>query len=301
MANPAATLATINPFLKPTLDTVWGTNIKGKLDWEDSGFDVSSTKDAYIDDQERASTGPMQVKIENELAAIDSFASGYAKRYNMVAYAQRVLVSYEAKRDSKYDEATNGAADCAQAAKLTQEYTAADVWIKAYTAGYNGGDGVVLGSASHPLVKGGTYSNMFASYMSLSELAIETMIINASQMPDSNGWIVNGYDIKKIVVPKALEFRLMRILKSANQNDTANNAINALKSKNLDMGVNRYFTSNTQWGGVTNAKAGLRFIWRERPTFMEDNDGSRMTTSFVGYERFAVGWTNPRGVYLSNT
>ena len=301
MANPAANLATIAPFLKPTLDTVWGTNIKGSLDWEDSGFAVSNTQDAYIDDQERASTGPMQVKIENELAAIDSFATGYSKRYTMVAYAQRVIVSKEAIADAKYEEAVNGAADVAQAAKLTQEYTAAAVWINAYTSGFNGGDGVVLGSASHPLVKGGTYSNMLTTFMSLSETAIETMAINASQMPDSNGWLVNGYDIKKIVVPKALEFRLMRILKSAQQNDTANNAINALKTKNYGMGVNRYFTSSTQYGAVTNAKAGLRFVWREKPSFDDESDEKRKSKTFIGYERFAVGWTNPRGVYLSNT
>src|SRR6476646_8213968 len=187
MANPAANTATIAPFLKPTLDIVWGSNIKGKLDWEDSGFAVSNTTDSYVDDQERASTGPMQVKVENELAAIDSFATGYSKRYVMVAYAQRVIVSKEAIADAKYVEAVNGAADVAQAAKLTQEYTAASVWINAYTSGFNGGDGVVLGSASHPLVKGGTYANMFTTFMSLSETAIETMVINASQMPDSNG------------------------------------------------------------------------------------------------------------------
>lgn len=299
--NPAANTAILQPFLKPTLDTVWGTNIKGKLDHEESGFEYSNTQDAYIDDQERASTGPMRVKVQNELAEIDAFAVGYPTRYYMIAYAQRIVVSKEAIADCKYDEAVNGTADLAQAAKLTQEYTAAGVWINAYTAGYVGGDGVVLGSASHKLVKGGTYSNMLNTYQSLSETAIETMCINASQMPDSNGWIVNGYDIKKMVVPKALEFRLMRILKSANQNDTANNAINALKSKNIGMGVNRYFTSSTQYGAVTDAKAGLRFIWREKPSFDDESDAQRRSKTFVGYERFAVGWTNPRGVFLSNT
>jgi len=100
---------------------------------------------------------------------------------------------------------------------------------------------------------------------------------------------------------QALEFRCMRILKSANQNDTANNAINALKSKNIDMGVNRYFTSSTQYGAKTDAKAGLRFVWREKPSFDDESDEKRKSKTFIGYERFAVGWTNPRGVYLSNT
>ena len=303
MAQPAQSTASGFVFLKPTLNKIWGTNIKGKLDWEDSGFDVSTSKDFYIDDQERASTGPMQVKVQNELAEIDSSNVGFGTRYYLVSYAQRVLVSYEMKKFSKYDEALNGTKDTAQAAKLTQEYTAADVWIKAYTTGYVGGDGVVLGSASHTLVNGGTYSNMFAAYMSLSEIALETMWANASQMPDSNGWIVNGYQIKKIVVPAQLEFQAMRLLKSANQAETANNAINAIKSKNIGMGVNRYLTSTTQWGGVTNVEenTGLRFIWGTRPEFFEDNDGSRMTTSYIGYEQFAVGWTNPRAVYLSNS
>jgi hypothetical protein len=299
--NPAANTSTIAPFLKPTLDKVWGTNIKGKLDWEDSGFETSNTQDAYVDDQERASTGPMQVKVENELAQIDSFAVGYPTRYWMVAYAQRVIVSKEAIADSKYEDAVNGTKDLTAAAKLTQEYTAASVYINAYTSGFNGGDGVVLGSASHKLVKGGTYSNILSAYMSLSETSIETMCINAAKMPDSNGWIVNGFKIKKMVVPVDLEFRLMRILKSANQNDTANNAINALKSKNIGMGVNRYFTSATQYAAVTDADYGLRFIWREKPSFDDESDERRKSKTFIGYERFAVGWTNPRGWYGSNT
>lgn|SRR5678815_1191884 len=299
--NPAATTSTIAPFLKPTLDKVWGTKIKGKLDWEDSGFDASNTQDSYVDDQERAGTGPMRVKVQNELAEIDAFASGYPTRYWMVAYAQRIIVSKEAIADCKYEEAVNGTRDLANAAKLTQEYTAAGVWINAYTSGYTGGDGVVLGSASHKLVKGGVYSNMLSTFMSLSETAIETMWINASQMPDSNGYLVNGYTLEKMIVPAALEFRCMRILKSANQNDTANNAINALKSKNIGMGVNRYFTSSTQYGAKTNAENGLRFIWREKPSFDDESDAQRRSKTFVGYERFAVGWSDPRGVYLSNT
>src|SRR5512144_2000390 len=158
--NPAANTSTVAPFLKKTLDKIWGTNIKGELDWKDSGFEESNTQDAYVDDQERASTGPMQVKVENELAPIDAFAIGYSQRYWMVAYAQRIVVSKEAIADCKYEEAVNGAKDLANAAKLTQEYTAASVYINAYTTGFTGADGVVLGSASHKLVKGGTYSNI---------------------------------------------------------------------------------------------------------------------------------------------
>lgn len=300
MANAQTTLGNYE-FLKPTLDEVFGTNAKKRMDWEDSGFKVSTTSDAYVDDRERASTGPARVKNQNELAELDSGSIGFGKRYTMVAYGLRVIVSEEMMRFSKYQEAIDGTADCRQSLDLAQEYIAADVFVNAYTSGFNGGDGVVLGSASHTLPNGGTYSNMLSVFMSISETAIETMCTNARRMPDSNGYQVNGFKINKLVIPPDLEFDTMRILKSANQNDTANNAINALKSKNIDFAVNTYLTATDEYFGITDAKVGLRFIWAVKPEFRDESDPFRFSKTFSGYMNFDCGWTDPRGVYCSNT
>jgi hypothetical protein len=300
MANAQTTLG-IPEFLYPTINKIFGANMKDRLDWEDSGYVVSTSAKAYIDDKERASVGPARVKNQNELAELESGSIGFGKRYTMVATGLRVVVSEETIRFSQYEEVVDGTKDCALSLKLNQEYTGADVFIKAYTSGYNGGDGVTFASASHTLPNGGTYSNQLPTFMSLSETAIETMWAAARRMPDSNGYQVNGFRIKKIVAAPENEFELDRILKSAQQNDTANNAINALKNKGVESHINTYLTATDEWIGITDAKVGLRWIWAVKPEFRDDGDMIRMSKTYSGYQNYDCGWTDPRGAFFSNT
>lgn len=294
-------VSVVRKALKLTLDTVWGDSMKGPLVWEKCGYKVSNTTDNYIDDQEYAGTGTMPIKQQGEMMAVDTIAEGYPKRYNMDTFALRMIVSEEALADCKYDEAISGATRIANSAKWTQEYEGANIFIRAFdsTNTYLGGDLKPLCSTTHPLPKGGTYSNSFSTAMSLSETAVEQMRTNLRKMPGSNG-LLQPLELKKIVVPEDLWFRANRILKSEQQNDTANNAINVLKGMGIEIVANPYFTSTTNWWGVSNASNGLRWVWREKPKFREHNNEDALTATFSGYMRFAVGWTDPRGVYGSN-
>ncbi len=285
--------------LKETLDTVWGDKIKGPMNWEKCGYRVTTTTDNYIDDQEYAGTGTMPVKQQGEMMAVDSIQEGFSRRYTMDTFALRLVVSEEALADCKYDEAINGAGRIANSAKWTQEYEGANTFIRAFDANYTGSDSVAMCSTLHLLPKGGTFSNMFTTAMSLSETAIEQMSVNLSKMPASNG-LIGSLNLKKIVVPKDLWFRANRILKSEQQNDTANNAINVLKGMGIEIVANPYFTSTTNWWGISDAENGLRWIWREKPKFREHNNEDALTATFSGYMRFAYGWTDARGVYGSN-
>jgi len=292
-------LSTISASLKPTLDVVWGDEMKGKLAWEACGFKVTSTKDAYIDDQEYAGTGIMPVKQEGAMMAVDSVQQGYSKRYTMNTFALRLVCSEEAVADKKYDKAIDGTGAIARSAKWTQEYINAGIFINAFSSTFVGADGVALCSASHKLPKGGTYSNTLATPMSLSETAVEQMRTNMRKLPSSNG-LLRGYMLKKLVVPTDLWFRANRILKSEQQNDTANNAVNVLKGMGIEIAENPYFTSTTNWWAVSDADNGLRHVWRQKPTFRDHNTEDNLTITYSGYQRFSSGWTDPRGVYGSS-
>lgn len=285
--------------LKLTLDTVWGDEMKGTPIWEQCGYRVTSTTDNYIDDQEYAGTGTMPVKAQGAMMAIDSIQEGYSKRYNMDTFALRMIVSEEALSDCKYDKAIDGARHIANSAKWTQEYEGANTFIRAFNSTFVGSDSVSLCSSAHLLPKGGTFANQFSTPLSLSETALEQMSINMTKLPSSNG-LIRGYKIKKLVIPEDLKFRAMRILKSEQQNDTANNAVNVLKGMGIEVVSNPYFTSATNWWTVSDAPNGLRWVWREKPKFREHNTEDTLTATYSGYMRFAYGWTDPRGVYGSN-
>lgn len=302
MAGPNVPVGTtvVSNALKPTLEDVWGDQKMTDLDWMGCGYKVSNTTDAYVDDQEYAHTNAAPAVPEGQLIPVDSIVQGYAKRYWMVKYALRLVVTEEALDDCKYEDAINGTASIARSLRLTQEYQGASTFIYAFTSGYNGGDLKSLCATDHPLPKGGSTSNMFSTAMSFSETAVEQMAINMSKIPASNGEIQAGYDLVKLVLPKEYKFQAIRILKSQQQNDTANNAINALKSENISYACNRYFTSTTNWFGTSDVPAGLKWIWRKKPLFRPHSTEDNYTKSFVGLQRFQLGWSDWRDVYGSN-
>lgn len=293
------TTSNIPSTLKPTLNKVWGDQVKGKCDWESCGYKVSTSSDAYEDDQEFAHTGLMPAKAQGAMIFVDSVQQGYPRRYTHVTYGLRLVVSEEAIDDSKYDEAIAGAKSIGRSAKLTQEYEGAGVFINAFNSANTGGDGVELCSLVHPLPKGGTAANEFTNPMSLSETAVEAMWAAMSKIPGSNGIIQAGYELRKLVVPKELYMRAARILKSELQNDTANNAKNILKGMGIEIADNRYFTSTTNWFGVSDLEEGLRWFWRKRPFSRTWNSEDNYTANFAGVQRFSNGWSDWRDVYGS--
>jgi hypothetical protein len=293
-------LTVVSKALKLTLDKTWGDQPMNNLDWMQSGFKTSNTTDAYVDDQEYAHTGLAPAVAEAQLIPLDAVTQGYSKRYYMIKYGLRMVVSEEALDDCKYEDAIAGTKSINRSLRLSQEYEAANIFINSFSSSFVGGDAVALCSTSHPLPRGGTASNTFSTAMSLSETAVEQMWINMSQLPGSNGYVQAGYELKQLTVPKSLEPRANRILRSEKQNDTANNAMNFMKGMGVKIASNRYFTSTTNWWGVSDLDNGLRFIWRKKPLLREHNTEDNYTKSFVGIQRFGVGWSDWRDVYGSN-
>lgn len=298
MAQPLKT-SNIDASLKETLDVVWGDEMKKPVIWESYGFKQTTTTDKFIDDQEYAGTGLAQVVPEGGQIPLDSIQQGFSTRYTQVKLALGFVISEEAKMFSKYEKAVEDVGNLTRSLKWTQEYSAASIFINSASSSYVGGDGVALASASHPLAKGGTFSNTLATPMSLSETAVETVRTNMRKLPSSNG-LIRGYMMKKLLVPEELFFDANRILRSEQQNDTANNALNVLKGMGIEIVSSPYFTSTTNWWGISDAENGLRWVWAKKPTFRSHNVEDNYTVRCNGLMLFANGWTDPRAVYMSN-
>ncbi len=300
MAANIVTTSNIPSTLKPTLNKTFGDTQITKPAWKECNFKESNSSDAYEDDQEFAHTGLMPPKAQGALIAIDTIQQGFAKRYTHVTYALRMIVSEEAIADCKYEEAIAGSESIGRSAILSQEFEAASVFINSFSSSFVGADALSICNTAHLLPKGGTFSNQLATAMSLSETAVETMRAAMRKVPGSNGFIQAGYKLVKLVIPTELEYRAIRILKSEQQNDTNNNAINALKSFGITYGCNPYFTSTTNWWGTSDLKAGLRFFTRMKPTFRETNSEDTYSVAFQGIQRFSVGISDVRDIFGSN-
>lgn len=185
--------------------------------------------------------------------------------------------------------------------RQTKENVAANVYNRAFTAAYAGGDGVELCASTHPS-SAGTQSNIMAVAADLSETAIEDMIIQIGQATNDRGMKISLMP-QSLIVPWALWFEANRILKSVLQNDTALNAINVLKATGaLPGGIvqNHYLSDADNWFIRTNVPRGLIHYERNKIAFDQDNDFDTKNAKAAAIERYIFGWTDWRGVFGSN-
>lgn len=263
-------------------------------------FDVRSSAKNFEEAVEQTSFGLAPVKPEGQSTQYDQHQQGYTKRYIHVAYSLGYIVTREELADNLYTEVSmNRAQSLAFSMAQTRENVGAQIYNRCVTAGYTGGDGVVLLSASHPSLAG-NWSNILSTSAALSEAALEDLCVQIMNAENSRGLKISLRPTRLIVAP-ANAFEAERILKSTLQNDTANNAINALRSRSAvpEYAVNHYLTNANYWFLRTNAPNGLTWMDREAVTFQKDTDFDTDNAKAKAYMRFSCGWTDPRGVYGS--
>ena len=261
-------------------------------------FEVSSSSKAYEEDIVTKPFGLAPVKEQGAAVTYDEHTQGYTKRYTHVAYALGYICTYEELEDNLYAEvAKKRAPMLARSMRKTVETVAGNIYNRAFTSGYNGGDGVVLGSTAHPTASG-NQSNILGTAADFSEAAYEDIIVQIMGATDERGLAINLMP-KNLIVPRQLIFEATRVVKSVQQNDTANNAINAGKALGLfdTPKVNHYLTDADAWFVRTDAPDGMKFIWRKKAMVTQDNDGDTMNAKTKSYMRFVCGWSDWRGVY----
>lgn len=265
-------------------------------------FDLGSSEKNYEVDVTLSQTGLLVVKPEGQSIQYDDFAQGFVKTYTHLVYGSGFIITREEIEDNQYAELASARAKLlGRSAKETKENVHANVLNRAFNSSYTGADGLELCSTAHLLEKGGTYRNELTTAADLSEASIEQACIDIMDFRDGANKLIDCKP-RKLVVPRALCFEAERILKSTLQNDTANNAVNALRSKGvLPEGyiVNYYLTDTDAWFILTDCPKGLRSLERRAMEVSNDTDFDSENMKFKVTERYSVGWTDPRGIFGS--
>jgi hypothetical protein len=266
-------------------------------EWPDL-FEEETSDKKYEEEVEQIGFGMAVIKPEGEGITYDSNSQGYVSRYVHVVYASGYIVTEEELDDNLYEEVSRRRApDLAFAMRQTEERVHANVYNRAFNTSYTGGDAKALCVSDHP-THVGSQSNV-ATGADLSEVAIEDMCIQIMNALDSRGRTINLM-AQSLHTSTADYFEAVRILKSVQQNDTANNAINALKATGMipqGAKVNHYFTSTSAWFVRTNARRGMRHFTRKAVVFDQDNDFDTKNAKAAVRARWSQGWSDWRGVY----
>ena len=144
-------------------------------------------------------------------------------------FAQGIELSKDLFDDNMHGVWSRAVADLAIKAKQTMNDNAFKIFRGAITTTLTA-DGYSLGNAAHPLIGGGTISNVNSS-SSLSDTTLNTAIIQIQTQKDQTGTIMGNMPAV-LLVPPALFKTALQLTDSALVADTsaAQNAINVYRS-----------------------------------------------------------------------
>jgi hypothetical protein len=277
-----------------TLGAVWSSELeKTEPKWK-GYLEEKSTDKRWFDDVEMVDPGLWSETDEGNTIDLDDFSEGIVVRYRPIKFGKRLVIPEEIEEDAVYDEAYDATRMLVRTCVQTQDYYAVGILDDAANTNVVGGDGVTLANASHKIKGGSTVSNILSPALSPSNTAVQTMLIACEKMIGGNGYIV-GITLKNLFGPSNQKFRFKEILKSEKRDDTANNAINALKGELSDTYFSvPHMASTTNWFGRTNVMRGAMFVWRRKPRFRNSPSQRDETKEYTGSARFIVSWTNWR-------
>lgn len=268
-------------------------------------YETRTSNRAYEEDISITGFGLASVKNEGSSISYDTEQQGFLTRFNHLVYASGFIITEEMMDDDQYDTVGQRRTEgLAYSVRQTQETVAANVLNRAFDTAYTGGDGASLiasgasGSASHPNVSGGTWTNGPSTAGDLSEAVLEQAVIDIGNFKDDRGKRIQVMP-KQLIIPNGSQFEAERILGSKLRVATADNDTNALYSMGSipKVIVNHYLTDPNAWFVQTDIPNGMIHYERKPVSFAIDNDFDTSNAKFKVQYRESRGWVDPRCMY----
>jgi hypothetical protein len=291
--------ASFAKMLEPGLNTLFGLEYDQYPAEYEKVFSSNTSQKAFEEDVLLSGFGNAPTKTEGGAVSYDSAGQQWTARYQHETIALAFSITEEAEEDGQYGSiASRYTKALARSMSSTKEIKAANVLNNSQASGYNGGDGVVLLSASHP-TQNGNQSNVLATAADLSETSLESILINISDMKDDRGLRIAAQGTM-LVIPTAYQFVAERLLESQLRTSTADNDINAIRSGGyLPKGyhVMRRLTDADSFYVLTDVPDGLKTFQRSPMKKGMEGDFETGNIRYKVRERYSFGWTDWRGVF----
>lgn len=303
MAGIPVFTSTIADGLKLTLDDVVDdnlTNYRAKAVFP-KWMNVTGMQDNFEDDLEMGGPGLAAEKSEGAEMQAGGIQEGALTRYIARTFALKLVITEEAVEDNKYPAIIQAGARLPRAMYKTADIDATNVLARATNTSYTGGDGQPLASASHTLPQGGTFSNLMATPMSPSRIAVATATTQMRKWPGHDG-ITEGAEPKCAIYPEE-QWYIWDGLRMSDKNPESGNfnEINVVQKLGLDGVPVKYWTNTTtNWGLISDVDNGFKWKWRRKPRTRDWVDNDQEVMKYGISARWARGWSDPRAILFVN-
>ena len=288
--------------LLPGLNALFGLEYARYGEEHKQIFETETSERSFEEETKLSGFSAAPVKNEGSAIAYDNAQEVFTARYNHETIALGFSITEEAIEDNLYDSlSARYTKALARAMSYTKQTKAAAILNNGFDTDYPGGDGQPLFSASHPLVSGGTNSNIPSTPADLNETSLEAAVIQIAAWTDERGLLIAAKP-KKLVIPPSLMFVATRLLETELQVNTADNNINAIKSNgSIPEGytVNHFLTDTDAWFLTTDVPNGLKHFVRTPLAQSMDGDFDTGNVRYKSRERYSFGWSDPLGMFAS--
>lgn len=221
----------------------------------------------------------------------------YVKRYQYDVYGLAFALTKVLVEDGDHIRVGSSyAKHLAQSMDETLETVTANHLNRAFNPAFVGGDGVSLNANNHPVI-GGVQSNLLTS-AALSQTSLEQALTVVRRTEDARGKKIR-ITPKQLIVHPANMLQAEVLLKSVLRTGTNNNDINPVKTTNSlsDAVVLSRLTSPNAWWIQTDARDGMKVLWRRRIEKGMEGDFETDSVRYKSTMRFGSGWTEWRSMY----
>ena len=288
--------------LLPGLNALFGLEYARYGEEHKEVYETETSERSFEEETKLSGFSAAPVKNEGSAIAYDNAQEVFTARYNHETIALGFSLTEEAIEDNLYDSlSARYTKALARAMSYTKQTKAAAILNNGFDTDYPGGDGQPLFSASHPLVSGGTNSNIPSTPADLNETSLEAAVIQIAAWTDERGLLIAAKP-KKLVIPPSLMFVATRLLETELQVNTADNNINAIKSNgSIPEGytVNHFLTDTDAWFLTTDVPNGLKHFVRSPLAQSMDGDFDTGNVRYKSRERYSFGWSDPLGMFAS--
>ena len=288
--------------LLPGLNALFGLEYARYGEEHKEIYETESSERSFEEETKLSGFTAAPVKAEGSAIAYDNAQEAWTARYTHETIAQGFSITEEAIEDNLYDSlSARYTTALARAMAYTKQVKAASILNNGFTTGYNGGDGVPLFSASHPLVTGGTNSNIPTTPADLNETSLEAAVIQIAAWTDERGLLIAAKP-RKLIIPPSLQFVATRLLETNLRVGTNDNDINALKNNGSipeGYAINHFLTDTNAWFLTTDVPNGMKHFVRSPLQNSMDGDFDTGNVRYKARERYSFGWSDPLGMYGS--